>query len=113
MANRSGHRIAKLHDRLARGESVVMDGGMGTGLQAMGVPMDGEAWSGVANLTHANAVRELHAAYLAAGAEILIANTFATGPRTAQRRGLWQPIRGGEPKRRRRSGAGSRGCRTG
>jgi hypothetical protein len=80
MANRSGHRIAKLHDRLARGESAVMDGGMGTGLQAMGVPMDGEAWSGVANLTHANAVRELHAAYLAAGAEILIANTFATGP---------------------------------
>jgi homocysteine S-methyltransferase len=80
MANRSGHRIAKLHDRLARGESVVMDGGMGTGLQAVGVPMDGEAWSGVANLTHANAVRELHAAYLAAGAEILIANTFATGP---------------------------------
>lgn len=80
MANRSGHRIAKLHDRLAQAESVVMDGGMGTGLQAMGVPMDGEAWSGVANLTHANAVRELHAAYLVAGAEILIANTFATGP---------------------------------
>jgi S-methylmethionine-dependent homocysteine/selenocysteine methylase len=80
MANQRGHRIAKLHDRLAQGESAVMDGGMGTGLQAMGVPMDGEAWSGVANLTHANAVRELHAAFLAAGAEILIANTFATGP---------------------------------
>jgi S-methylmethionine-dependent homocysteine/selenocysteine methylase len=80
MVKGSGHRLATLHDRLARGESVVMDGGMGTGLQAVGVPMDGEAWSGVANLTHANAVRELHAAYLAAGAEILIANTFATGP---------------------------------
>jgi S-methylmethionine-dependent homocysteine/selenocysteine methylase len=57
-----------------------MDGGMGTGLQAMGVPMDGEAWSGVANLTHPRAVRELHAVFLAAGAQILITNTFAAGP---------------------------------
>ena len=57
-----------------------MDGGTGTGLQAMGVPMDGEAWGGVANLTHLDAVRRLHAAYLAAGAQVLITNTFATGP---------------------------------
>ena len=57
-----------------------MDGGTGTGLQAMGVPMDGEAWGGVANLTHLDVVQRLHAAYLAAGARILITNTFATGP---------------------------------
>jgi len=57
-----------------------MDGGTGTGLQAMGVPMNGEAWGGVANLTHLDVVRRLHAAYLAAGAQILITNTFATGP---------------------------------
>ena len=57
-----------------------MDGGTGTGLQAMGVPMDGEAWGGVANLTRLDAVQRLHAAYLAAGAQILITNTFATGP---------------------------------
>lgn len=69
-----------VHDRLVAGEVVIMDGGTGTGLQAMGVPMDDEAWSGVANLTHPDAVRALHAAYLDAGAEILIANTFAAGP---------------------------------
>jgi len=57
-----------------------MDGGTGTGLQAMGVPMDGDAWGGVANLTHLDVVQRLHAAYLAAGAQILITNTFATGP---------------------------------
>ena len=57
-----------------------MDGGTGTGLQAMGVPMDGDAWGGVANLTHLDVVWRLHAAYLAAGAQILITNTFATGP---------------------------------
>jgi S-methylmethionine-dependent homocysteine/selenocysteine methylase len=73
-------RLSRLHERLAGGEIVIMDGGTGTGLQAMGVPMDGEAWGGVANLTHMDAVRSLHAAYLAAGAQILITNTFATGP---------------------------------
>src|SRR5947207_13862556 len=57
-----------------------MDGGTGTGLQAMGVPMDGEAWSGVANLTRLDTVRELHTCYLNAGAEVLITNTFAAGP---------------------------------
>ncbi|HKV67968.1 MAG TPA: homocysteine S-methyltransferase family protein [Gaiellales bacterium] len=80
MSNRSDGRVARLHERLAGGEVVIMDGGTGTGLQAMGVPMDGEAWGGVANLTHLDAVQRLHAAYLAAGARILITNTFATGP---------------------------------
>jgi S-methylmethionine-dependent homocysteine/selenocysteine methylase len=36
--------------RLADGEVIVIDGGTGTELQAMGVPMDGTAWSGKANL---------------------------------------------------------------
>jgi S-methylmethionine-dependent homocysteine/selenocysteine methylase len=73
-------RLVRLHRRLADGRIAIMDGGMGTGLQAKGVPMDGEAWSGVANLTHPEAVRALHAEFLTAGAEILITNTFAAGP---------------------------------
>jgi S-methylmethionine-dependent homocysteine/selenocysteine methylase len=80
VSSRSNGRIARLHERLAGGEVAIMDGGTGTGLQAMGVPMDGEAWGGVANLTHLDTVKRLHAAYLAAGARILITNTFATGP---------------------------------
>ena len=80
MTDRDAHRISRLHERLARGEVVVMDGGSGTELQAMGVPMDRAAWSAVANLTHPETVRELHARFLAAGAEILITNTFAAGP---------------------------------
>jgi len=76
----SGSRISRLQERLAAGEVVVMDGGSGTELQAMGVPMDRAAWSGVANRTHPETVKEMHAAYLAAGAEILITNTFAAGP---------------------------------
>jgi homocysteine S-methyltransferase len=69
-----------LLERVARGEIVLMDGGTGTGLQALGVPMDGEAWSAVANLTHLDAVQRLHASFLDAGADVLITNTFAAGP---------------------------------
>jgi methionine synthase I (cobalamin-dependent) len=70
---------ADLARRLARGEVVVLDGGMGTELQAHGVPMDDDAWCGVANLAHADAVQAAHEAFIAAGAEVVIANTFAAG----------------------------------
>ena len=36
-----------LRGSVNKGDRVaIMDGGRGTGLQAMGVPMDGEAWGG-------------------------------------------------------------------
>jgi S-methylmethionine-dependent homocysteine/selenocysteine methylase len=68
-----------LHRRLAAGAVVVLDGGMGTEIQARGVPMDGEAWSALANVTHAAIVRAVHEDYIRAGAEVVIANTFPAG----------------------------------
>jgi S-methylmethionine-dependent homocysteine/selenocysteine methylase len=52
---------------------------MGTEIQARGVPMDGEAWSAIANITHADIVRAVHEDYIRAGADVVIANTFAAG----------------------------------
>jgi S-methylmethionine-dependent homocysteine/selenocysteine methylase len=52
---------------------------MGTEIQARGVPMDGEAWSALANITHADIVRAIHEDYIRAGAEVVIANTFPAG----------------------------------
>jgi homocysteine S-methyltransferase len=63
--------------RLAGGELVIIDGGTGSQLQAEGVPMDGVAWSARANLEHPDVVRRVHEAYIRAGAEVIIANTFA------------------------------------
>jgi S-methylmethionine-dependent homocysteine/selenocysteine methylase len=57
---------------------VVIDGGMGTELQARGAPMDHEAWCGLANLDEPDLVREIHEDYIRAGAEVVIANTFPT-----------------------------------
>jgi len=68
-----------LHGRLEAGAVVVLDGGMGTEIQARGVPMDGEAWSALANITHADVVRGIHEDYIRAGAEVVIANTFPAG----------------------------------
>jgi S-methylmethionine-dependent homocysteine/selenocysteine methylase len=59
---------------------IILDGGTGTLIQALGAPMDGETWCADANLTHPQIVRQAHRDYLDAGAEVLIANTYATSP---------------------------------
>jgi homocysteine S-methyltransferase len=64
--------------RLAGGEVIIIDGGTGTELQAAGVPMDEETWSGRANLEHLALVQAVHEKFVRAGAEVIIANTFAT-----------------------------------
>ena len=66
-----------LFARLAAGEVVITDGGMGTQLQAEGVPMDEMAWSARANLEQPEVVQRVHEAYIRAGAQLIIANTFA------------------------------------
>jgi homocysteine S-methyltransferase len=68
-----------LSGRLAAGEVVIIDGGMGTQLQAEGVPMDEAAWCARANLEQPGVVRRVHEAYIRAGAQVIIANTFAAG----------------------------------
>src|ERR1700750_1762173 len=63
-------------ERMTDGSVVVIDGGMGTELEARGAPMDHEAWCGLANLTAPDLVREIHEDYIRAGADVIIANTF-------------------------------------
>ena len=55
---------------------VVIDGGMGSELEARGAPMDHEAWCALANLDAPDLVREIHEDYIRAGADVIIANTF-------------------------------------
>ena len=77
-----------LHDKIAAGKTVIIDGAMGTELESRGVPMDAKAWSGAALLTHPDVVRAAHADYIMAGAEVIIANTFAAGRQLLQPAGL-------------------------
>lgn len=67
---------------------LVFDGGMGTMLLASGLPAGAspDAW----NITNPDAVRAVHAAYLAAGADVITSNTFgSTVPR--QKHGSYKP----------------------
>ena len=74
--------------RLAAGEVVIVDGGMGSQLQAEGVPMDELAWSARANLAQPAAVQRVHEEYIRAGAEVIIANTFAANRPSLEPAGL-------------------------
>jgi homocysteine S-methyltransferase len=77
-----------ISERLAEGELVIIDGGMGSQLQAEGVPMDEVAWSARANLERPDVVQRVHEDYIRAGAEVIIANTFAASRAALEPAGL-------------------------
>jgi len=57
---------------LLRSGSLLLDAAMGTALLAQGLKGRAPAW----NLTHANLVQGVHAAHVAAGAQVVLTNTF-------------------------------------
>ncbi len=67
-----------LKQRLDAGEVVILDGATGTELQRRGASMDPAAWCGAATLQNDKMLSEIHADYIAAGAEVVTANTFAS-----------------------------------
>lgn len=60
------------------GGRILIDGATGTEVERRGVPQLDNAWNGGGALTHPDTVREIHEDYIRAGANIVIANTFAT-----------------------------------
>lgn len=67
-----------LADRLRQPTPLILDGAMGTELDRRGVVFENGAWSGSAVVTHPDVVRQIHSDYADAGAELHIANSFAT-----------------------------------
>ena len=77
-----------LKERLDRGEVVILDGAIGTQLQAMGVPMDPYCWAAIANYTHPYTVRKMHEDYIRAGADIITTNTYSSAHHNYEAVGL-------------------------
>ena len=77
----------KLQSRLAAGETILMDGGMGSEFDRRGMT-NPTTWSGGPMLTHPELVRDIHQEYIEAGAEIIITNTFSTGRDVLEQVGL-------------------------
>jgi S-methylmethionine-dependent homocysteine/selenocysteine methylase len=65
-------------DRIAKGERILIDGATGTEIERRGVPQLENAWNGGGALSHPEVLRAVHEDYIREGAEIVIANTFAT-----------------------------------
>ena len=72
--------MQNLAERFADPRPIILDGAVSTELQRLGVPMSADTWSGLAAVTHSDVLRELHVRYLRAGAEVIIANTYAAAP---------------------------------
>jgi S-methylmethionine-dependent homocysteine/selenocysteine methylase len=68
-----------LQSTLSRGGVIVLDGAMGTELEARGAAMDDAAWCGLVNLRDPSLVRAVHEDHIHAGADVVIANTFMSG----------------------------------
>jgi len=84
---------AELRERLAKGPPLLLDGATGTELERRGVPCELPLWSARALLDAPEVVAEIHAEYVAAGAEVLTADTFRTQRRTLARAGLGERAR--------------------
>ena len=67
-----------LDEKIAHGGVIVLDGATGTEIERLGGKMDSAAWCGVANMNYPEKVRQVHEAYLRAGADVITTNTFAT-----------------------------------
>lgn len=76
----------ELRIRLER-ERLLLDGAMGTELERRGVEAALPLWSAAALRTAPEIVQAIHREYVEAGADILVANTFRTNPRTLRAAG--------------------------
>jgi S-methylmethionine-dependent homocysteine/selenocysteine methylase len=81
-----------LRERLDRGEVVILDGAIGTQLQAMGVPMDPYCWAAMANHSHPYTVRKMHEDYIKAGADIITTNTYSSAAHNYEYAGLAEQV---------------------
>lgn len=79
--------LDQLRRRRREGRLVVIDGGMGSELEAQGAAMDHDAWSGLVNVEDPDLVRRVHQDYVHAGADVLITNTFMSGIGPLERAG--------------------------
>jgi S-methylmethionine-dependent homocysteine/selenocysteine methylase len=78
----------RLAARLARGETLLLEGATGTELQRRGIPATLPLWSAQALIDRPSVVRQIHEEYVAAGVDIITANSFRTTRRVVHKAGL-------------------------
>ena len=66
--------------KLSAGHVLLLDGGTGTELERRGITMDPKAWCGPTTIDNVDTLVEVHKDYIAAGADIITANTYGCSP---------------------------------
>ena len=77
----------RFESRLAERGFVLLDGATGTALEGRGVSAPLPLWTGDAAVRAPDVLHRVHSEYLAAGADVVTANTFRTSPYTLRRAG--------------------------
>ena len=90
--------LSELHARLKQGEVVLLDGATGTELERRNVAMNDDAWCALATETGPDVLLQVHEDYIRAGAEVIIANTFASSRTMLEAAGMGDKV---EPLNRR------------
>jgi len=67
-------------DKLMTGQPVIVAGSWGSELVRRGVQPDPDLWTSPANLEHPDIIGAITRDYALAGADVIIANTYSTGP---------------------------------
>ncbi len=67
-------------DKLMTGQPVIVAGSWGSELVGRDIAPDRDLWTSPANLSHPDAIRAITRDYALAGADVIIANTYSTGP---------------------------------
>lgn len=80
--------MMRLIEQLTENKVMLIDGGVGTQLELMGVPMVPGAWCGGSALTHPDELKQVHLDHIAAGAKMIIANTYASARQVLAQAGL-------------------------
>jgi S-methylmethionine-dependent homocysteine/selenocysteine methylase len=65
-------------DALAAGRVLTLDGGTGSELRRRGLELSDACWSASVNVGHGALLETIHRDYIAAGADVITANTFGT-----------------------------------
>lgn len=83
-------RLESLMSRIGESRTVLIDGGTGTECERRGIPVQDGAWSSGGALSHPDIVLGVHHDYIAAGARVIIANTFSTHRHALEAAGVAQ-----------------------
>jgi homocysteine S-methyltransferase len=82
----SGGRV-ELRDRIARGEVVRLDGGLGTSLEAAGADVSSALWSAHLIVDGPDTVVAAHRAFVDAGAEVVLTASYQLAAESLRRAG--------------------------